>query len=84
MSISKKEQRLVEGWMSDHGVTQSCPACGQATGWQLHDQIITGLDMDLKRQKATPSKAGFFAMACKNCRFVRLFAAAPILGKAGH
>ena len=82
MPLSKKEQKALTDWLTEHGISQMCPACGQAAGWQMHDHIIAGLDMDLKRQKATPSKAGFFALACKNCRYVWLFAAAPILGKA--
>jgi len=33
----------------------------------------------LKNKNAKPSQAGFFAMACRNCRYVRFFAAAPML-----
>ena len=79
MSLSNKQRQSISNWMKDRGVSQVCPTCGETAGWQLHDEIISGLDLDVENKKATPSKAGFLALACKNCRYVMFFAAAPIL-----
>jgi hypothetical protein len=81
MPITKKEKRQLTDWLRDHDIRQDCPACGAEAGWQIHESIIAGLDLDLEKKKASPSSAGFFALACKNCRHVMFFAAAPILGK---
>ena len=80
MTLTEKQKSAVSTWMKERRVNPACPACAKTDGWQLHDQIISGLDLDLENKKATPSKAGFFAFACKNCRYVMFFAAAPILG----
>lgn len=79
MSISKKQRKALTQWLEEHNVRSDCIACGARAGWEIHDSIIVGLDLDLKNKKAKPSQAGFFAMACKNCRYVRFFAAAPML-----
>lgn len=79
MPLNRKQQKALKKWLSEHDVAQTCPACGQAAGWQTHESIIAGLDLDLAKKRAAPSSAGFFALACKNCRHVMLFAAAPIL-----
>lgn len=81
MTTGKKQQQALTNWLKEHSVRQDCPACGREAGWQMHDSVIAALDIDLDNQKATPSKAGFFALACKNCRYVMLFAAAPILNQ---
>ena len=81
MPISSKQKKALTEWLKAHHVRPDCPACGEESGWQVHESIIAGLDLDLKNKKAKPSSAGFVALACKNCRYVRLFAAAPILGK---
>ena len=81
MPISSKQKKTLTEWMKAHNVRPECPACGEKSGWQVHESIIAGLDLDLKNKKAKPSTAGFFALACKNCYYVNLFAAAPILGK---
>lgn len=81
MPISDKQKKALTEWLKKHNVRSDCPACGANVGWQVHESIIAGLDLDLENKKATPSKAAFFALACKNCRHVMLFAAAPILGE---
>jgi len=81
LAIQSKQRKALTQWLKDHQVRSDCPACGSEAGWQVHDSIIAGLDLDLKNRKAAPSKAGFFALACKNCRYVMFFAAAPILGE---
>jgi len=83
VSISNKQKKVLEKWMDAHGVDRACPACGSKAGWNLHESLVGGLDLDLKSKKASPSSAGFFVLVCKNCQHTRLFAAAPILGKAG-
>lgn len=80
MPITKKQHKAFTKWLKDRGVRTACPACGNETGWALHESIIAGLDLDLKSKSAKPSSAGFFALVCKDCRYVMLFAAAPILG----
>ena len=81
MPLKDKQKNAITRWMKDHGVRTDCPACGAQAGWEIHDAVIVGLDVDLESKQAKPSSAGFFALACKNCRYVMLFAAAPILGK---
>ena len=81
MPISKKQKKTLERWMGAHGVQRICPACGSGTGWNLHESLVGGLDLDLEKKKAAPSSAGFFVLVCKNCQHAQLFAAAPILGK---
>ncbi|MBU0595556.1 hypothetical protein KJ567_02580 [Candidatus Bipolaricaulota bacterium] len=81
MPISNKQKSALERWMGAHGVDRACPACGSETGWNLHESLVGGLDLDLDKKKASPSSAGFFVLVCKDCQYARLFAAAPILGK---
>jgi len=82
VTITDRQKQVLTEWIKGHNVRSVCPTCGSEAGWQLHDSIISGLDLDLEKKKAEPSKAGFFALACKNCRYVVFFAAAPILGDA--
>lgn len=84
MPLSSKHKKALGKWMDAHGVTKTCEACGSNSGWNLHESLVAGLELDLKKKKASPSSAGFFVLVCKNCQFVRLFAAAPILGKDAH
>ena len=81
MPISNKEKKVFTRWMQEHNVRSACPACGSDGQWGLHESLIGGLDLDLKKQTATPSSAGFFVMVCQNCQYTRFFAAAPILGE---
>ena len=81
MPLSSKQKKQFMQWLKEHNVSSTCPACGSTEGWGVHDSIITGLDVDLKKKKAAPSQAGFFMMVCKNCMHVMFFAAAPIVGR---
>ena len=81
MSISNKQKKALGKWMRDHNVRSDCPACGSEGGWDLHENILGALDLDLKEKKAKPSSFGCFALVCKNCRYTMPFAAGPILGK---
>jgi len=78
--ISNREKKKLAQWMQDHDVRRTCPACGTEGRWGLHESLIGGLDLDLKKKTASPSSAGFFAMVCQHCQHTMLFAAAPILG----
>jgi len=80
MSLTKKQSKALAKWLRDHDVRSTCPACGSDTGWNIHDSILAGLDLDLKEKKAKPSSFGCFALVCKHCQYTMLFAAAPILG----
>jgi len=81
LPITSKQKRAFAKWMKEHNVRSTCPACGSESGWNMHDSILGGLDLDLKQKKASPSSFGCFALVCKNCQHTMLFAAAPILGK---
>jgi len=81
MPITERQKNSIRQWMQDHNVQMTCPACGSEAGWHLHESILGGLDLDLKRKQASPSSFGCFALVCKHCQHTRLFAAAPILGK---
>lgn len=80
MGLTKKEKNALKRWLAEHNIKTECAVCGSVSGWEVHDGIIVGLDVDLKNKQAKPSSAGFFATACKECRYVRFFAAAPIVG----
>jgi hypothetical protein len=80
MPISGRQKKQLQKWMTEHNVSTTCSACGSDSGWNLHDNIFGGLDLDLKKKQASPSSLGCFALVCKNCQHVMLFAAAPILG----
>ena len=67
--------------MQEHGVRSVCPACGSESGWNVHESVLGGLDLDLKKKQPRPSSFGCFALVCKHCQHTMLFAAAPILGK---
>lgn len=81
MSITDKQKKALAKWMREHDVRTDCPACGSSAGWNLHESVLGGLDLDLKRKQAKPSSFGCFALVCKNCQHTMLFAAAPILGR---
>ena len=81
MSITSKQKKAFAAWMKDHNVRPTCPACGSTSGWNMHDSILGGLDLDVKKKRAKPSSFGCFALACKECQYTMLFAAGPILGK---
>ena len=81
MAITPKQKKALADWMRKHGVRSDCPACGRDAGWNLHESILGGLDLDLKEKQAKPSSLGCFALVCKHCQYTMLFAAAPILGK---
>ncbi len=81
MTITSKQKRAFAKWMEEHNVRSACPACGSEAGWNMHESILGGLDLDLKRKQAKPSSFGCFALVCKECQHTMLFAAAPILGK---
>ena len=81
MPITNAQKKALAKWMDSHGVSKTCEICGSEAGWSLHESLVSGLDLDLKRKKAAPSSAGFFVLVCKTCQHVRFFAAAPILGR---
>ena len=81
MSITDKQKKACVKWMRKQNVRQDCPACGSELGWNMHESILGGLDLDLKNKQAKPSSFGCFALVCKHCQHTMLFAAAPILGK---
>ncbi len=81
MPISGRQKKQFQTWLSEHDVSTTCPTCGSDGGWNLHDEFFGGLDLDLKKKKASPSSLGCFALVCKHCQNIRFFAAAPILGK---
>ncbi len=79
MPITKKQQKKITEWMKQHDVRSDCPACGATSGWNLHESLLGGLDLDLETQQAKPSSFACFALVCKHCQHTMLFAAAPIL-----
>ncbi len=81
MPISKKHQKALANWLRERNVRSTCPICGSETGWNIHDSILGGLDLDLKSKQAKPSSFGCFALVCKSCQYTMLFAAASILGR---
>jgi len=81
MSITNKQKKTLAKWMQDHNVEKSCPVCRSEEGWSIHESILGGLDLDLKKKQAKPSSFGCFALVCKSCQYTMFFAAAPILGK---
>ena len=79
MSITSQQKKALSKWMRQHNVRSTCPACGAESGWNIHESVLGGLDLDLKEKKAKPSSFGCFALVCKECQYTMLFAAAPIL-----
>jgi len=80
VSMSNKQKKLITKWMQEHNVRTACPACGSDSGWGMHENILGGLDLDLKKKQAKPSSFGCVALICKHCHYTMFFAAAPILG----
>lgn len=78
MPMSQQYDKAFKDWISTHGIRKECPACGADKGWTLHNELLAGFEIAPERHEVTPSKAGFFALACKNCQYVMFFAAAPI------
>jgi len=81
MPITKKQNKALAAWLREHNVRSTCPVCGTDAGWNIHDSVLGGLDLDLESKKAKPSSFGCFALVCKRCQYSMLFAAAPILGE---
>lgn len=81
MSITSEQKQAFAQWMQEHNVRPTCPACDSESGWNMHESILGGLDLDLRNKEAKPSSFGCFALLCNHCQYTMLFAAAPILGK---
>ncbi len=83
MPFTKAEQKAIQNWMVAHNVRGECPACGSQDGWDIAEHMISPLDAipsGKKKFNLEPSKLGMVAMACKQCRYIRMFAAGPVLG----
>jgi hypothetical protein len=79
MAITKKQNKVLAKWLREHNVRSTCPACGSEAGWNIHESILGGLDLDIESKKASPSSFGSFVLVCKHCQYAMHFAAAPIL-----
>jgi len=83
MAFTKEQKATFEQWIATHNVRVVCPACGSTRGWEVADYMISPFDIRTTKPgeySTEPSKLVMIALVCKDCRHIRLFAAAPILG----
>jgi hypothetical protein len=79
MTLLKAHEKKFQKWLNEHRVNPTCPACGAASGWTIHNEILSTMVLDLDRKQISPSTSGFVVLVCKNCKHVLFFAAPPIL-----
>ena len=83
MPFTDEQKAAFEQWISTHNARGACSACGSTRGWEVADDMISPFDIKITepgKLSTEPSKLAMIALGCKDCKHIRLFAAAPILG----
>jgi hypothetical protein len=77
MPIDAQQQAQARAWLETKSALGKCPACGKKQAWSFLDII----EAPVVKGGITNGRHGGVPMlqvACTNCAFIQLFAAAPM------
>ena len=79
MPLTEDQEKRLVNWVYEHKAYASCPACG-TNDWST-GEIIAAPPHTGEARINGGETIPMIQVICDNCKFVMLFAAAPIFGK---